>query len=73
MEVDERSAAGQSDYQGQTYYFAVKAAKNKFNQTPPQYARTGDKVPGSPRKSRRHLSMNPRRYLQSRLVQNFVR
>lgn len=39
MEVDERSAAGQSQYQGQNYYFCSQDCKQKFDRNPEQYAR----------------------------------
>ena len=38
MQVDERSAAGQSQHQGHTYYFCSQGCKNKFDQNPQQYA-----------------------------------
>ena len=38
MQVDEQNAAGQSDYQGQTYYFCNQGCKSKFDQSPDQYA-----------------------------------
>jgi YHS domain-containing protein len=38
MRVDEQSAAGQSQYQGQTYYFCSQGCKQKFDQNPQQYA-----------------------------------
>lgn len=49
MEVDERSAAGQSDYQGQTYYFCSQSCKNKFEQNPQQYARDREQSAGQSR------------------------
>jgi len=39
MNVDERQAAGQSQYQGETYYFCSQGCKSKFDQNPQQYAR----------------------------------
>jgi YHS domain-containing protein len=39
MQVDERQAAGQSEHQGQTYYFCSPSCKTKFDQNPQQYAR----------------------------------
>ena len=39
MEVDERSAAGRSQYQGQTYYFCSDGCKEKFDNNPQQYAK----------------------------------
>ena len=41
MQVDEKNAAGQSDYQGQTYYFCSESCKEKFDQNPQQYAKQG--------------------------------
>ena len=37
MQVDPWKAAGQSDYQGQTYYFCSNACKRKFDQGPAQF------------------------------------
>ncbi len=41
MQVDEKNAAGQSDYQGQTYYFCSQNCKQKFDRNPQQYAKQG--------------------------------
>lgn len=41
MQVDEKNAAGQSDYQGETYYFCSENCKEKFDQNPQQYAKPG--------------------------------
>ena len=41
MEIDEQSAAGQSQYQGQTYYFCTESCKDEFDQNPEQYANQG--------------------------------
>jgi len=41
MQVDEKNAAGQSDYQGQTYYFCSENCKEKFDQNPQRYAKQG--------------------------------
>jgi Cu+-exporting ATPase len=38
MQIDEKKAAGKSDYQGQTYYFCSTACKNEFDRNPEQYA-----------------------------------
>ncbi|HZS04778.1 MAG TPA: YHS domain-containing protein [Blastocatellia bacterium] len=43
MQVDEKKAAGQSDYQGQTYYFCCQGCKAKFDQNPQQYATQAQK------------------------------
>ncbi len=38
MKVDDQNAAGQSTYQGTTYYFCGQGCKKKFDQSPEQYA-----------------------------------
>lgn len=38
MQVDDQSAAGQSQHEGQTYYFCSQSCKTKFDQNPEQYA-----------------------------------
>jgi Cu+-exporting ATPase len=38
MQVDESKAAGQSNHQGQTYYFCSQGCKGKFDENPEQYA-----------------------------------
>jgi YHS domain-containing protein len=38
MTVDEKSAAGKSDYNGKTYYFCSLVCKKKFDGNPGQYA-----------------------------------
>ena len=38
MQVDEQSAAGRSQYQGQDYYFCSQDCKQKFDRNPEQYA-----------------------------------
>jgi Cu+-exporting ATPase len=37
MEVDQRSAAGTSTYDGSTYYFCSKSCKTEFDQDPTKY------------------------------------
>ena len=37
MQVDPQDAAGQSEYNGQTYYFCSAGCKRKFDQNPAQY------------------------------------
>jgi YHS domain-containing protein len=37
MEVDEASAAGQSEYQGTTYYFCSPSCKRAFDKEPEKY------------------------------------
>lgn len=39
MQVDERTAAGRSEHEGQTYYFCSAGCKEKFDQDPARYAR----------------------------------
>jgi YHS domain-containing protein len=38
MDVDPKTAAGQSQYQGQTYYFCSTGCKREFDQDPQKYA-----------------------------------
>ncbi|HEX4947896.1 MAG TPA: YHS domain-containing protein [Blastocatellia bacterium] len=38
MQVDERTAAAQSQHQGTNYYFCSADCKRKFDQQPEQYA-----------------------------------
>jgi Cu+-exporting ATPase len=38
MTVDENSAAGTSQHQGQTYYFCSKGCKAAFDKEPQKYA-----------------------------------
>lgn len=37
MEIDPKDAAGQSDYQGTTYYFCALGCKRKFDLAPQKY------------------------------------
>jgi YHS domain-containing protein len=37
MEVDEKDAAGSSEYKGRTYYFCCEDCKKQFDQHPEQY------------------------------------
>ena len=39
MEVDAQSAAGRSEYKGETYYFCSQSCKIEFDQNPQQYAK----------------------------------
>jgi len=39
MTVDEKTAAGKSDYNGKTYYFCSPGCKAKFDQNPQQYGK----------------------------------
>ena len=46
MEIDEQSAAGRSQYQGETYYFCTESCKDEFDQNPQQYANKGEQSAG---------------------------
>lgn len=37
MDVEEATAAGKSEYQGQTYYFCSPGCKRSFDKDPEQY------------------------------------
>ena len=37
MEVDEKKAAGKSEYNGQTYYFCSPGCKKSFDKEPEKY------------------------------------
>lgn len=37
MEIDEQSAAGRSQYEGQTYYFCTESCKDEFDRNPQLY------------------------------------
>jgi Cu+-exporting ATPase len=39
MQVDEKTAAGKSEYKGQTYYFCAAGCKTKFDQNPGAYVK----------------------------------
>jgi Cu+-exporting ATPase len=38
MQVDEKQAAGKSEYQSKTYYFCSPGCKQRFDQEPDRYA-----------------------------------
>ncbi len=38
MTVDEKTAAGKSEYQGKTYYFCSPGCKRSFDKEPAKYA-----------------------------------
>ena len=38
MEVEEKTAAGKSEYRGQTYYFCSTGCKKAFDKEPEKYA-----------------------------------
>lgn len=37
MEVDEKEAAGKSEYKGETYYFCAPGCKKAFDENPEKY------------------------------------
>ncbi len=37
MDVDEKKAAGKSEYQGQTYYFCSPGCKKEFDKEPQKF------------------------------------
>jgi YHS domain-containing protein len=39
MDIDSEDAAGQSDYQGKTYYFCAPGCKRRFDSNPQEYAK----------------------------------
>jgi YHS domain-containing protein len=43
MEVDPNNAAGESQYQGKTYYFCAPGCKREFDRDPEKYV---NKTPG---------------------------
>lgn len=51
MDVEMATAAGHSEYQGQTYYFCGSACKEKFDLDPSQYAGTPVEKPKSGKES----------------------
>lgn len=38
MEIDPKTAAGKSEYKGQTYYFCSPGCKRSFDKEPERYA-----------------------------------
>jgi YHS domain-containing protein len=40
MDVDPKTAAGKSEYQGQTYYFCSVGCKKAFDKEPQKYVKT---------------------------------
>jgi Cu+-exporting ATPase len=46
MEVNPASAAGQSEHEGQTFYFCSPACKQKFDADPKRYLDTVDRAQG---------------------------
>ena len=47
MDVDPDEAAGQSDFQGNTYYFCSSECKQKFDQNPQSFAKQTQKAGGA--------------------------
>lgn len=39
MQVDEKKAAGESEHNGQQFYFCSAGCKEKFDRNPDQYAK----------------------------------
>lgn len=39
MDIDPKTAAGKSDYQGQTYYFCSPGCKKAFDKEPDKYVK----------------------------------
>ncbi|MGE5110399.1 MAG: YHS domain-containing protein [Acidobacteriaceae bacterium] len=39
MQIDEKEAAGKSEYNGKQYYFCAPECKEKFDRNPQQYAK----------------------------------
>ena len=42
MEIDERTAAGSSDYEGANYYFCSPNCKTEFDKDPERFVRKTD-------------------------------
>ena len=45
MDVDPKTAAGKSEYQGQTYYFCSLGCKKAFDKEPHKYVKTQGHAP----------------------------
>jgi Cu+-exporting ATPase len=41
MEIDPETAAGKSEYKGQTYYFCAPGCKRSFDKDPEKYVASG--------------------------------
>ena len=55
MDVEHDEAAGQSDFQGKTYYFCCNECKEKFDKNPQMYAKSArrrERAPAPERASR---------------------
>jgi YHS domain-containing protein len=44
MTIDEKKAAGKSEYNGQTFYFCATACKTKFDANPQAYIKPGGRT-----------------------------
>jgi len=47
MEIDPKTAAGKSEYQGKTYYFCSSGCKKAFDKEPQKFAARPDAGPHS--------------------------
>jgi Cu+-exporting ATPase len=56
MDVDEKTAAGQSEYQGQMYYFCSSGCKQTFDENPEKYVVRGGHDAGHHGSHLQHLS-----------------
>jgi YHS domain-containing protein len=45
MEVNEKSAAAKTTYQGREYFFCSPKCKDSFDKNPQHYAKTGQEQP----------------------------
>jgi YHS domain-containing protein len=46
MDVDPKTAAGKSEYKGQTYYFCSSGCKKAFDKEPDRYVREAHELHG---------------------------
>lgn len=46
MEIDEKTAAGKSEYKGKTYYFCSTGCKKSFDKEPEKYVGKTDEHSG---------------------------
>lgn len=46
MQVDKKTPAGKSEYQGVTYYFCSPSCKQSFDEKPEQYVQQNDEHAG---------------------------
>ncbi len=49
MDIEPEDAAGESEFQGNTYYFCSNECKRKFDEKPQSYAKQTQKPAGSKR------------------------